>query len=43
MSLLTMTDCADADNRIQARYELDAAERVGSTNAIHQWAVCVVV
>ena len=39
MSLLTMTDCSVEDNRVTARYELDAAERVGSPNALHQWAI----
>ena len=37
--MLTMTDCAVADNRVQARYELDAVERTGSADGFTQWAM----
>lgn len=36
MSLLTMTDCSDAGNRVQARYELDRAESITSQSV---WAM----
>lgn len=37
MSLLTMTDCTVADNRVQARYEYDKAERDLSQLARSAW------
>lgn len=39
MSLLTMTDCADADNRVQARYELDASVADSGYTKIAAWAM----
>lgn len=37
MTLLTMTDCSNADNRVQARYELDSAED-GTDDVLGKWA-----
>ena len=37
MSLLTMTDCSDAGNRVQARHELDRAEDRPSYPSCHEW------
>ncbi len=39
MSLLTMTDCADADNRVQARYELERAFMTVGTQSPADWAI----
>jgi hypothetical protein len=39
--MLTMTDCSDPDNRVQARYELDRAENAGTFEmipALANWA-----
>ena len=38
MSLLSMTDCSVADNRVQARYELDAAANERHDPNLAAWA-----
>ena len=37
--MLTMTDCSDADNRVQARYELDAAIADSGYTKMAAWAM----
>ena len=39
MSLLTMTDCRVADNRVHARYELDAAVADSGYTKMAAWAM----
>ena len=39
MSLLSMTDCSVADNRVQARYELDAAANERHDPNLAAWAM----
>jgi hypothetical protein len=39
MSLLTMTDCSDADNRVHARHELDRAVASSGYTMMSAWAM----